>query len=201
MFWLWLALAFLSGSIPYAVLIGYLVHGTDIRRYGDGNPGAYNVFRAGGRLSGVAAGLLDALKGALPTYLAWRHLTPAYTAWVAVAAVLGHAFSPWLRFRGGKAIAVSLGVWLALLAAVPAFWALAAALLFWLALLRSHAWVIALGFTTLGLWLLWAYPTSWLLGLWLGDWLVLLWKHRRELRHEPLALRAWVRVRLPNALF
>ncbi|HEY58692.1 MAG TPA: glycerol-3-phosphate acyltransferase [Anaerolineae bacterium] len=81
----------------------------DIRRYGDGNPGAYNVFRAGGRVSGATASGLEVLKGLVLIALACRHVPVAVCPWAAWAAVAGHAFSPWLGFRGGKAIAVSLG--------------------------------------------------------------------------------------------
>ncbi len=196
----WMALAFLSGSIPYAVWVGYLILKRDIRRYGDGNPGAYNVFRAGGRVSGVVAGVLDALKGAVPTYLALHSLGPARVPGVAVAAIAGHAFSPWLRFRGGKAVAVSLGVWAALSTMVPAFWVLALALLVWLSLVRSHAWVVVLGFLTLGLWLFWRDSGLWLLSTWSGDMMILVWKHRHDLRREAPALRPWIRQRLPAAL-
>ena len=196
----WMAVAFLSGSVPYAVLVGFLVLRRDIRQYGDGNPGAYNVFRAGGRISGVVAGVLDALKGAVPTYLALHSLDPSRVPGVAVAAIAGHAFSPWLRFRGGKAVAVSLGVWAALSTMVPAFWVLALALLVWLSLVRSHAWVVLLGFLTLGLWLLWRDSGLWLLSTWSGDMMILVWKHRHDLRREAPALRPWIRQRLPAAL-
>lgn len=198
--WMTVLLAFLSGSVPYAVLVGYLVLHTDIRQYGDGNPGAYNVFRAGGRLSGLVAGLLDAGKAAAPTWLALRAYGPVAVPWVAVAAVAGHAFSPWLRFRGGKAIAASLGIWLALLTVVPAFWILAAALIFWLLVVKSHPWVVTLGFGCLGLWLVWKDPVPWLLATWAGDMAVLLWKHRHALREEPPVLRPWLRRRIPFSL-
>ncbi len=194
--WLWVSVAFLSGSIPFALLVGRWVLGVDIRRYGDGNPGAFNVFRAGGRLSGLVAGLLDVAKGLLPVFWAERHLPPSAWPWVAWAAVAGHAFSPWLRFRGGKAIAVSLGVWLALLPHTPAFWALAAAFLFWLALVRSHPWVVALAFLSLGAWLYMQQGPVWLRFLWGGNAGIVLWKHRHALRDEPFNLRPWVRRRL-----
>ena len=110
---LWSAAGFLAGAIPFSVLLGKCVLHTDIRAYGDGNPGSANVTRAGGKAVGFAALLLDYLKGAVPVGLAvwgaglsgWQ-LTP-----VALAPVLGHAFSPFLGLRGGKAIATTFGVW------------------------------------------------------------------------------------------
>ena len=110
---IWSCIGFILGSIPFSVWLGRVVLHKDIRAYGDGNPGAANVLRAGGRLVGVVAILLDFAKGAIPVGVAvfvvrmsgWR-LVP-----VALAPVLGHAFSPFLSFRGGKAIATTFGVW------------------------------------------------------------------------------------------
>jgi glycerol-3-phosphate acyltransferase PlsY len=87
--------------------------GYDIREYGDGNPGATNAFKAAGIKAGFPSLLLDFLKGAIPLFIAfwilqindWR-LIP-----LSIAPILGHSFSPFLKFRGGKAIAVTFGVW------------------------------------------------------------------------------------------
>ena len=90
--------------------------GKDIRDYGDGNPGAANVFRAGGRKSGFLAVFIDTAKGA--PFVAVAHSVfelPAVAVMaVALCAILGHAFSPLLRFRGGKSVAVTFGALLAL---------------------------------------------------------------------------------------
>ncbi|MBN8621452.1 MAG: glycerol-3-phosphate acyltransferase, partial [Anaerolineae bacterium] len=66
----WLVAAFLCGALPFSVWLGRLALRTDIRRYGDGNPGATNVFRAGGKWIGVLAAILDGAKGMLPVLLA-----------------------------------------------------------------------------------------------------------------------------------
>lgn len=109
----WIAVSFISGVLPFSVWIGRLALGTDIREYGDGNPGAFNVFRAGGKGWGWAAILLDGLKGAVPVSLA--HFGAGLDGWALVAAalapVVGHAYSPLLGFRGGKALAVTFGSW------------------------------------------------------------------------------------------
>uniref|UniRef100_A0A7C4GAJ6 Uncharacterized protein n=1 Tax=candidate division WOR-3 bacterium TaxID=2052148 RepID=A0A7C4GAJ6_UNCW3 len=106
------AAGFLSGSLMFSSWLARL-RGRDLRRTGDGNPGAVNAFKAAGPLIGSAALLLDFLKGALPVAAAFWLL--GVRGWplaaVIVAPVLGHAFSPWLRFRGGKALAVTFGVW------------------------------------------------------------------------------------------
>jgi glycerol-3-phosphate acyltransferase PlsY len=113
----WFLLGFATGSLPFSVWIGRWVLRDDIRRYGDANPGATNVFRAGGKGAGIAAALLDALKAALPVGLArfWAGLGGYNLALVAWAPLLGHAFSPLLRFRGGKAVAATFGAWAGLM--------------------------------------------------------------------------------------
>jgi len=108
--------AFGLGSCPLSVWIGRWFLGKDIREYGDGNPGAANVFRAGGHKLGYLAVILDVAKGIPFVFLAHSYFELADPAvmTVALSAVLGHAFSPLLRWRGGKAIAVTFGVLLAM---------------------------------------------------------------------------------------
>ena len=108
--------AFWLGACPFSVWIGQWLLGKDIRDYGDGNPGSANVFRAGGRKSGFLAVFLDVAKGA--PFVALAHslfeLPGTMVMAVALCAILGHAFSPLLRFRGGKSVAVTFGALLAL---------------------------------------------------------------------------------------
>ena len=108
--------AFCLGACPFSVWIGRLVLGKDIRNYGDGNPGAANVFRVGGRKSGCLAVFLDTAKGVPFVILAHSYfgLSEVAVMTVALSAILGHAFSPLLRFKGGKSVAVTFGVLLAL---------------------------------------------------------------------------------------
>jgi acyl phosphate:glycerol-3-phosphate acyltransferase len=110
------ALGYLAGSVPFGVLVTRWTLGVDVRSQGSGNIGATNVARVGGKRLGVLVLVLDALKGAGPTWAAvlllpgeqWVH------AAVAMAAFLGHVFPPWLRFKGGKGVATGLGVLLVL---------------------------------------------------------------------------------------
>ncbi len=105
----WLPLAFLCGSIPFGYLFAR-ARGIDVRRMGSGNIGATNVARTAGRALGIWTLVADLAKGLLPT-LAARLSFPygEWAAWVALAAVLGHVFSPWLRFQGGKGVATAAG--------------------------------------------------------------------------------------------
>jgi glycerol-3-phosphate acyltransferase PlsY len=108
--------AFLSGAIPFSVIIGHWFLKKDVTHYGDGNPGAANVFRAGGHKTGILAVLLDVAKGVPFVFLAhsFAGLDNLPVIVIALCAILGHAFSPFLRWRGGKAIAVTFGALLAL---------------------------------------------------------------------------------------
>lgn len=104
--------AFWLGACPFSVWIGQWTLGKDIRDYGDGNPGAFNVFRAGGRKSGFLAIIVDIAKGVPFVLLAHSFFglrEPVVLA-IALCAILGHAFSPLLGLRGGKAVAVTFGV-------------------------------------------------------------------------------------------
>jgi glycerol-3-phosphate acyltransferase PlsY len=123
------AAAYLLGSIPFGLLIVKARGGPDIRSLGSGNIGASNVTRNAGAFAGVLTLLLDAGKGYLAVWLTAR-FTGANVHWMmaaAVAAVIGHVFPVWLRFKGGKGVATSLGVFL------PLCWqAVAAAAVVWL---------------------------------------------------------------------
>lgn len=111
---LWCLGAFLCGSIPFGLLLVQLSGKGDVRAHGSGNIGATNVSRVGGKALGILTLLLDILKGFLPVFLARTFgVSPDLLALLALAAVLGHVFTPWLRFRGGKGVATALGVILA----------------------------------------------------------------------------------------
>ncbi len=108
------ALAYLLGSIPFGVLLAKR-KGIDVMRAGSGNIGATNVARTAGRRLGAVALVLDAGKGAAPFALALYGpftalSTEAGIVAMGLAPILGHCFSPWLGFRGGKGVATSLGV-------------------------------------------------------------------------------------------
>ncbi|MGH9480745.1 MAG: glycerol-3-phosphate 1-O-acyltransferase PlsY [Terriglobales bacterium] len=111
-----LLLAFLIGSIPFGYLLYRVATGQDIRRAGSGNIGATNVMRSAGAKLGVLTLLLDAGKGYVALWLGerWAHGHAAVLAAMLFLVILGHLYSPWLRFRGGKGVATALGSFLAL---------------------------------------------------------------------------------------
>ncbi|RLC47464.1 MAG: acyl-phosphate glycerol 3-phosphate acyltransferase [Candidatus Coatesbacteria bacterium] len=105
--------AYLLGSIPFGLIIGRLA-GKDVRRTGSGNIGATNVLRAAGKTAGIVTLLLDVAKGYAAVTLAEQFSGPSHALPLicGAAALLGHCFSVFLRFRGGKGVATGLGVFL-----------------------------------------------------------------------------------------
>ncbi len=102
---------YLLGSFPCGLIVGFVVKGVDIRRYGSGNVGATNVSRVAGFLPALVAGVGDALKGFVGAYLATRFLPSPWWWLVGVFLVIvGHDWPVFLRFRGGKGVATTLGV-------------------------------------------------------------------------------------------
>jgi glycerol-3-phosphate acyltransferase PlsY len=110
-----IGLAYLLGSVPFSFLVARM-RGVDLRTVGSGNIGGANVWRAAGFGPFVAAAALDVLKGMLPTLVAlyWARLPSGLVVLVGAAAMPGHTFPLFLHFRGGKAVATSGGVLLAL---------------------------------------------------------------------------------------
>lgn len=105
-------LAFIFGSIPFGYVIGKL-KGVDVRQHGSGNIGATNVSRVLGKKYGALVLFLDALKGALPVLILKILGFPLeYQVLSGFFAILGHCFSPFLKFKGGKGVATGLGVFL-----------------------------------------------------------------------------------------
>lgn len=117
-----IAVAYLMGSIPTGFILARITGKTDIRKAGSGNVGATNVYRTSGKLAGIATLVIDIAKGALAVGL----VGPYFRKWgvpiglqnqqvlLALAAVSGHNWTPFLNFRGGKGIATSAGALLVL---------------------------------------------------------------------------------------
>jgi glycerol-3-phosphate acyltransferase PlsY len=186
----WTLVGFLVGSIPFSLIMGKLFAKTDIRTIGDGNPGGTNAFKAGGPKTGIPAILLDIFKGFLPVYLAQRYGLAGWSLIpVCLAPVLGHAFSPFLRFHGGKALGPTGGVWVGLVGlwAFPIYGALALPA----TLLQSEdAWSANAGMVALlGYAILFGEP--WLVSFAALNTALIVWTHHHELVRPP-QLRAWV---------
>lgn len=109
-----IVIAYLLGSIPSGVWIGKILYHKDIREYGSGNTGATNTFRILGVKAGIAALTIDVLKGTLATSIPIWLGTDIHPIFIGVFAIIGHIFPLYIKFKGGKAVATSAGVALAL---------------------------------------------------------------------------------------
>ena len=171
------------GAVPFAVLVGRVFAGADIRHYGDGNPGAANAWRAAGWKPGMLAVLLDYAKGLVPVLLAgWLfHLDGWALIPVALSPVFGHAFTPFLGFRGGKAVAASFGMWTGL-AGPEAFLALGVAMGLFYLVLSVDAWTVVGGYTLFALYMLFRGAELPILVCLVLNACLVIWKHGPELK-------------------
>ncbi|MDP3850987.1 MAG: glycerol-3-phosphate 1-O-acyltransferase PlsY [Luteolibacter sp.] len=212
--WLCPLLAFLLGSIPFGLLIAR-ARGIDIRAHGSGNIGATNVLRVMGKQFGVPCLILDALKGFVPVVIAisliqfegmknpmsiaglasYAREFPMLTAQIfqvltGLCAILGHNYSPWVGFKGGKGIATSAGVLIALMPAAIVILIVVWVLVFLISRYVSLASIIAAA--VLPLVMLWG---SWYHGkIQNGNWnkplfvltvliaVLAIWKHRSNIQ-------------------
>jgi glycerol-3-phosphate acyltransferase PlsY len=194
-----LVITFLLGSIPWGIIISRLVYRTDIREHGSGNIGTTNAMRTLGKRGGAAVFLLDFGKGLLGGIIAlliFLYLMPLvglppeesplaksdFLATALLGCVLGHIFSPWLKFKGGKGIAVAVGCvflafgWLATLIELALFIVLV--LITRRVSVGSIAAAIVCPF--MALWLFW---NDWLaVALCTVVGLVIIWAHRGNMK-------------------
>jgi glycerol-3-phosphate acyltransferase PlsY len=178
---LWCLCAFLCGSVPFGLLLVKLAGKGDVRAHGSGNIGATNVSRVGGKGLGILTLLLDIAKGFLPVFLGKQlGLGESALSLLALCAVLGHVFTPWLKFKGGKGVATALGVALAFRAAMvlPALGVFIVLLL----IFRYVSLGSVLAAVALPLILAWSGATPAVLLLWGGLALLVILKHHENIR-------------------
>jgi glycerol-3-phosphate acyltransferase PlsY len=179
MFWLLALLAYLLGSLSFAILLSRLSGGPDPRANGSGNPGATNMLRVAGKKLAVLTLLGDLLKGLLPVLVAYLlGLGIQQQAWIGLAAVIGHLYPVYFRFQGGKGVATAAGMLLGLYPPAALLALASWALTFYLTRTSSLASLIA---TPLTLPLLaWQQPAA-LLPMCVLTGLIV-WRHRGNLR-------------------
>jgi len=183
---LWAILAFFLGALPFAVWVGRWATRRDIREVADHNPGSTNVLRVAGPGWFVLAMVLDISKAAAPVGLAYHIF--GWRGWpmllIALAPPLGHAFSPFLGGKGGKAIApvfgamIGLTIWTTPLVAV-------AAVVLYLRLLNPTGWAVVLALLTVLLYLFAVRPDPLLIAATVGHLALLAYTHRADLSHRP----------------
>lgn len=113
-YWGIFVLAYLLGSIPFGLLLTKIAGLGDVRAIGSGNIGATNVLRTGSKKLALATLLLDGSKGAIAVILAKFFISPEAAALAGTVSVIGHMFPVWLRFKGGKGVATTIAVLLAI---------------------------------------------------------------------------------------
>lgn len=175
--------AYLLGAIPFGYLLVKWKTGRDVRASGSGNIGATNVLRTTGRAAGITTLILDAVKGFAAVWLAdWLSGgDPAWMSAAALAAMLGHGYPVFLRFKGGKAVATFIGAFLYLtplpLAAVLAVFAVTVA---WTRFISLGSIVAAATFP-LAVWLILHPPISVVLAAIFGG-AFIVYRHRDNVR-------------------
>ncbi|MEY8562967.1 glycerol-3-phosphate 1-O-acyltransferase PlsY [Eggerthellaceae bacterium 3-80] len=189
-------IAFLLGSIPWGVIISKVFYHTDIRQHGSGNIGTTNAMRAMGKVGGASVFVLDFGKGLVSGLLAIavfaNFLAPhagsgadqLYHSCIAVAflgCILGHIFSPWLRFKGGKGIAVAVGCLFVTFSPVGA---LIEIVIFALVVIATRyvsagSLAAAIACPILALYYFWGYPFGWACCLIAA--VVVIWAHRSNI--------------------
>ncbi|HET7601954.1 MAG TPA: glycerol-3-phosphate 1-O-acyltransferase PlsY [Gemmatimonadales bacterium] len=130
--------SYLLGAIPTSFLAGKLFRGIDLRQHGSGNLGATNLYRTLGARFAIPVGLFDMAKGAIPVMLIAPMVSSSryFAILCGIMAVVGHVFSVFVRFRGGKGVATASGVMLGL---TP--WAVLVSLAVWLIVVRASGYV------------------------------------------------------------
>ncbi|MEB8170800.1 glycerol-3-phosphate 1-O-acyltransferase [Macrococcoides caseolyticum] len=105
-----LLLAYLLGAIPTGLIVGKLFFNKDIRKFGSGNLGATNTFRVLGKKAGIFVTVFDVAKGVIPAIFPIIYDLDIHGIWFGLAAIIGHVYPIYLKFKGGKAVATSAGV-------------------------------------------------------------------------------------------
>lgn len=182
----WTVLGFALGTLPFSVWLGRAMLRVDVREFGDHNPGATNVWRAGGWRPGLVVALLDVSKAAVPVWFARHALGDGSWALVPVglAPLLGHALSPFLGFRGGKSTAATFGVWLGVGGWVVAL-ALAVCFAVFYLMQTTDAWTTILGSTLWAVALVVRGAALSLVALAVLNVALLAWRHWSDLSERP----------------
>ncbi|GAG37417.1 unnamed protein product, partial [marine sediment metagenome] len=153
-----LLIGYLLGSVPFGIIISRL-YKLDIRKVGSGNIGATNVFRNLGAIPGITVFILDVAKGAIPVYISYLLIPPdiSFKYWgfilVGAIAVMGHMYPAYLKFKGGKGGATSLGVLIGLMPDVAVIAALIFLAAFFLTRFVSASTMTTAIAVTIGIWL------------------------------------------------
>ena len=191
---LWFFVSFFSASIPWSLIIGFIFSKQDIRTIGDKNPGGTNTLKLSGIKVGLLAISLDILKSFFPIYFAIIFGFDGFQlAILCFAAISGSIFSPFLRFNGGKSLAVSCGIWMAissgmigpLICLIMAFSHL---------IQKTHLWTILSGWLGILIWVLIFSLSIEYVVIFIINFILVMFKHKNEF-NQKIILRNWVLMR------
>ena len=191
---LWFFVSFFSASIPWSLIIGFIFSKQDIRTIGDKNPGGTNTLKLAGIKVGLLAISLDILKSFFPIYFAIIFGFDGFQlAILCFAAISGSIFSPFLRFNGGKSLAVSCGIWMAissgmigpLICLIMAFSHL---------IQKTHLWTILSGWLGILIWVLIFSLSIEYIVIFIINFILVMFKHKNEF-NQKIILRNWVLMR------
>jgi len=191
---LWFFVSFFSASIPWSLIIGFIFSKQDIRTIGDKNPGGTNTLKMAGIKVWLLAISLDILKSFFPIYFAIIFGFDGFQlAILCFAAISGSIFSPFLRFNGGKSLAVSCGIWMAissgmigpLICLIMAFSHL---------IQKTHLWTILSGWLGILIWVLVFSLSIEYIIIFIINFILVMFKHKNEF-NQKIVLRNWVLMR------
>ena len=191
---LWFLISFFSASIPWSLVIGFVFSKQDIRTIGDKNPGGTNTLKLAGIKVGLLAIALDILKSFIPIYLAIIFGFVSFQlVLLCLASISGSIFSPFLKFKGSKSLAVSCGIWMAissgmigpLICLIMAFSHL---------IQKTHLWTILSGWLGIIIWvLIFSLSTEYII-IFIINFILVMYKHKNEF-NQKIIFRNWILMR------
>ena len=187
-------ISFISSSIPWSVILGYVFSKKDIREVGDNNPGGTNALKLSGIKVGLIAIFLDISKAFFPIYIALKNDFEGIGLFlICVSAITGSIFSPFLKFKGGKSLSVTCGLWLAISSGIigPLICIIMA---FSHLIQKTHFWTIMFGWLGILIWvLIFSFEIEYLF-IYLINFLLVMYKHKKEF-DQKIIFRNWVRLK------
>jgi len=191
---LWFFVSFFSASIPWSLIIGFIFSKQDIRTIGDKNPGGTNTLKLAGIKVGLLAISLDILKSFFPIYFAIIFGFDGFQlAILCFAAIAGSIFSPFLKFNGGKSLAVTCGIWMAISSGIigPLICLIMA---FSHLIQKTHLWTILSGWLGILIWVLIFSLSVEYIVIFIINFILVMFKHKNEF-NQKIILRNWVLMR------
>ena len=188
---LWIIISFVSASVPWSLILGYIFSNKDIRTVGDKNPGGTNTLKLSGIKVGLMAIFLDISKSFFPVYFSLFYGFVGYELiLICLAAISGSIFSPFLKFNGGKSLAVSCGIWLAISSGIigPLICLMMA---FSHSIQKTHIWTILFGWLGILIWvLIFSFELEYVI-IFFINFILVMYKHRKEF-NQKIIFRNWI---------